>query len=46
MKIYQTKAISIFNANVPIKVLIRDNKVVGIVLYGDTADGTRASLAC
>ncbi|MDK7472636.1 NADPH-nitrite reductase large subunit [Bacillus paranthracis] len=39
----QTKAISIFNEckRSYTKVLIRDNKVVGIVLYGDTADGTR-----
>ncbi|MBE7104672.1 NADPH-nitrite reductase large subunit [Bacillus cereus] len=39
----QTKAISIFDEckRSYKKVLIRDNKVVGIVLYGDTADGTR-----
>ncbi|EOW9530144.1 nitrite reductase large subunit NirB [Bacillus cytotoxicus] len=39
----QTKAISIFNECTRSykKVFLRDNKVVGIVLYGDTADGTR-----
>ncbi|MGG0236911.1 nitrite reductase large subunit NirB [Bacillus rhizoplanae] len=38
-----TKAISIFDecTHSYKKVLIRDNKVVGVVLYGDTADGTR-----
>ncbi|PEI52028.1 nitrite reductase large subunit NirB [Bacillus pseudomycoides] len=38
-----TKAISIFNECTRSykKVLIRDNKVVGVVLYGDTAEGTR-----
>ncbi|ABS20575.1 MULTISPECIES: nitrite reductase large subunit NirB [Bacillus cereus group] len=39
----QTRAISIFNECTRSykKVFLRDNKVVGIVLYGDTADGTR-----
>ncbi|WP_309567160.1 nitrite reductase large subunit NirB, partial [Bacillus thuringiensis] len=39
----QTKAISIFDECTRSykKAFIRDNKVVGIVLYGDTADGTR-----
>ncbi|WP_459503373.1 nitrite reductase large subunit NirB [Bacillus sp. C1] len=39
----KTKAISIFNECTRSykKVLIRDNKVVGIVLYGDTTEGTR-----
>ncbi|SDZ32251.1 nitrite reductase large subunit NirB [Bacillus sp. 166amftsu] len=39
----RAKAISVFNECTRSykKVLIRDNKVVGVVLYGDTADSTR-----
>ncbi|PEY33637.1 nitrite reductase large subunit [Bacillus cereus] len=39
----KAKAISIFNECTRSykKVLIRDNKVVGVVLYGDTTEGTR-----